>query len=57
MRKLSSGLLIVALTTVSSSVLANEPEELDCGSKFETAETVNQCLTEAVTLVERDLET
>lgn len=57
MRKLSNGLLMIAVTTVSSSVLATEPEELDCGSKFDTVETVNQCLSDAVKLVERDLET
>jgi len=57
MRNALRGLLIVAMVTLSSSALATEPEELTCGSKFETAEAVNQCLAEAVTLVERDLET
>jgi len=57
MRNAIRGLLIVAVTTLSSSALATEPEELNCGSKFDTAEAVNQCLAEAVILVERDLET
>jgi uncharacterized protein YecT (DUF1311 family) len=50
-------LLMAAMSTLASSALATEPEELSCGSKFDTAEAVNQCLAEAVILVERDLET
>ena len=57
MRNTTRVLLIAAAATLSSSVLATEPEELNCGSKFETAEAVNQCLADSVILVERDLET
>jgi len=57
MRNTTRVLLIAAAATLSSSVLATEPEELNCGSKFETAEAVNQCLSDSVILVERDLET
>ena len=43
--------------TLSTNALAMEPEEVSCSSKFDTVETVNQCLSEAVALTERDLET
>jgi len=49
--------LLIAAATLSGNALATEPEELNCGSKFETAEAVNQCLADSVILVERDLET
>lgn len=49
--------LIAAAITLPATVLAMEPEELACGNKFDTVETVNQCLTEGLALVERDLET
>ncbi len=57
MRNTRRALWFAALAMPASMALATEPEELTCGSKFETVDTVNQCLAEAVTLVERDLET
>ncbi len=57
MRNTIRAFLIAAVTTLASTASASEPEELSCGSKFDTAEAVNKCLAEAVTLVERDLET
>ena len=45
------------LITLPTKILAMEPEEVSCSSKFDTVETVNRCLSEAVTLTERDLET
>lgn len=46
-----------AIITLPTKSLAMEPEEISCSNKFDTVEAVNQCLSEAVTLIERDLET
>ena len=50
-------LLIAAMLTLPVKVLATQPEELACGSKFDTVEAVNKCLAEGLTLIEQDLET
>lgn len=57
MRNTIKILLTAAGFVLSGAVAAAEPEELSCGSKFDTASAVNQCLAEAVVLVERDMET
>ena len=50
-------LLLAAATAVTMMASAAEPEELTCGTKFDKADDVNRCLSEALTLTERDLET
>ena len=57
MRTMIRVLLITAAAALFGTAMAAEPEEFSCGNKFDTAEKVNQCLAEAVTLTERDLET
>ena len=57
MRTTSRVLLTAAAFALAGAAVATEPEELSCGSKFDTAEAMNQCLAEAVVLVERDMET
>ncbi len=57
MRITSRILLTAAAFALAGAAAATEPEELSCGSKFDTADAVNQCLAEAVVLVERDMET
>lgn len=49
-------MILIALSVLwGSAAQAMEPEELTCGSKFDTAEKINQCLAEAVAKAEADL--
>lgn len=53
----STRIILIALSMMCcGAVYAMEPEELTCGSKFDTPEKINQCLTEAVTKAETDAE-
>lgn len=50
-------IILIALSMVwGGAALAMEPEELTCGSQFDTPEKINQCLAEAVAKAEKDAE-
>lgn len=56
MRNATRNILIALSMMCCGAAHAMEPEELTCGSKFDTVEKINQCLAEAVAKAETDAE-
>ncbi len=57
MQGVTKGFLLAACMLAVPAVSAMEPEEISCGSKFDTTEKINQCFADATAQSERDIET